>query len=115
IEYSHNFQPLDIAPLKNGDSLLNNKYWRWLKEFNFNLLTTSISLNSNINRNFNRQASRQVIEEGSESDFLGLPEVQQRNYMFDWQCTINYNLTKSLQLNFTPSNNSIVKNYFSQP
>lgn len=114
IVYSHNFQPLDIAPLKNADSLLNDKYWRWLKDFNFNLLPTSISLNSNINRNFNRQSFRQVIEEGSESDFLGLPEVQQRNYMFDWQYAINYNLTKSLQFNFTASNNSIVKNYFSQ-
>src|SRR5690606_18088444 len=40
--------------------------------------------------------------------------VQQRNYMFDWQYAINYNLTKSLQFNFTASNNSIVKNYFSQ-
>jgi cell surface protein SprA len=114
IVYSHSFKPLDIAPLKNADSLLNDKYWSWLKDFNFNLLPTSISLNSNINRNLNRQSFRQVIEEGIDSDFLGLPEVQQRNYMFDWQYAINYNLTKSLQFNFTASNNSIVKNYFSQ-
>ena len=114
IVYSHNFKPLDIAPLKNADSLLNDKYWSWLKEFNFNLLPTSISLNSNINRNFNRQSFRQVLEPGIDSDFLGLPEVQQRNYMFDWQYAVNYNLTKSLQFNFTASNNSIVKNYFSQ-
>lgn len=114
IVYSHSFKPMEIAPLKNADSLLNDKYWNWLKSFNFNLLPTSISLNSNINRNLNRQSFRQVLEEGSDSDFLGLPEVQQRNYMFDWQYAINHNLTKSLQFNFTASNNSIVKNYFTE-
>lgn len=114
VVYSHNFKPLEVAPLQNADSLLNDKYWSWLKDFNFNLLPTSISLNSNINRNLNRQSFRQVLEQGGDSDFLGLPEVQQRNYMFDWQYAINYNLTKSLQFNFTASNNSIVKNYFSQ-
>src|SRR5699024_12387975 len=44
IVYSHNFKPLEVAPLQNADSLLNDKYWSWLKDFNLNLLPTSISL-----------------------------------------------------------------------
>ncbi|MDG3582581.1 cell surface protein SprA [Galbibacter pacificus] len=110
--YNHNFQPVEVIPLKNADSVLKSKYWNWLKEFNFNLLPTSVSINSNYTRTFNRQSFRQVFEAGDTSDFLSLPEVQQRNYMFDWQYAVNYNLTKSLQFNFTASNNSIIKNYF---
>src|SRR5690606_31917317 len=30
IVYSHSFKPMEIAPLKNADSLLNDKYWNWL-------------------------------------------------------------------------------------
>ncbi|MCX2681802.1 cell surface protein SprA [Galbibacter sp. EGI 63066] len=112
--YNHNFQPAEVIPLKNADSVLTSKYWDWLKEFNFNLLPTSISLNSNITRTLNRQQFRQVIGSGGATDLIGLPEMQQRNYLFDWQYAINYNLTKSLQINFTASNNNIVKNYFTE-
>ena len=31
--------------------------------------------------------------------------------MFDWQYTVNYNLTKSLRFNFNAANNRIVNNY----
>lgn len=112
--YNHNFKPLEVVPLKNSDSILKSKYWDWLKEFNFNLLPTSISLNSNITRTLNRQSFRQVLAAGDSSNLLGLPEVQQRNYLFDWQYAVNYNLTKSLQFNFTAANNHIIKNYFEE-
>ena len=45
---------------------------------------------------------------------LGLPILQQRNFLFDWQYTINHNLSKSLRLNFTASNSHIVRNYFEE-
>ncbi|TRZ45784.1 cell surface protein SprA [Robertkochia solimangrovi] len=109
--YSYNFKPAEVQPLKNADSILKGAYWQWLKDFNFNVLPTSVSLNSNITRTFNRQSFRQVTT-GETTGLLGLPELQQRNFLFDWQYAINYNLTKSLQLSFTASNNNIVKNYF---
>ena len=37
--------------------------------------------------------------------------LYQRNYLFDWDYAINYNLTKSFRFNFTTSNNRIVTNY----
>ncbi len=52
------------------------------------------------------------VEEGV--DRLELPELQQRNYLFNWQYALNYNLTKSLRLNLTASNNNIVRNYFNE-
>lgn len=110
--YNHSFKPLEVAPFAKKDSLFTGKYWKWLKDLNLNLLPASISLNSNINRQFNQQRFRDVREEGVER--LELPELQQRNYLFNWQYAINYSLTKSLRLNLTGSNNNIVRNYFEE-
>lgn len=43
---------------------------------------------------------------------MGLPELQQRNYLFDWDYGINYNLTKSLRVSFDATNSNIVRNYY---
>ena len=108
--YNHNFKPAPLAPFAKKDSLLTGKYWQWLKELNFNLLPTSVSLNANYNRSFNQQRFRDVLEPGVEA--LDLPLLQQRNYLFNWQYALNYSITKSLRLNLTASNNNIVRNYF---
>ncbi|WP_291867627.1 cell surface protein SprA [Maribacter sp.] len=110
--YSHNFKPVEVAPFAKKDSMLTGKYWQWLKEVNLNLLPTSVSVNSNINRQFNQQRFRDVLEEGV--DRLELPELQQRNYQFNWQYALNYSITKSLRLNFKGSNTNIVRNYFEE-
>lgn len=110
--YAHSFDPVEVAPFAKKDSLFNGAYWKWLKDLNLNLLPASISLNSNFNRQFNAQRFRDVREEGV--DRLDLPELQQRNYLFNWQYAVNYNLTKSLRLNLTASNNNIVRNYFNE-
>jgi len=114
--YNHSFKPLEVEPFKKKDSLFNGKYWQWLKDLNLSLLPTTISVNSDINRQFNRQTFRNVIPAGEDpANFLSLPELQQRNYIFNWQYAVNYSLTKSLRLNLTASNNNIVRNYLEDP
>ncbi|MEM7484107.1 MAG: cell surface protein SprA [Bacteroidota bacterium] len=108
--YNHNFKPAPVAPFVKKDSLFMSDYWKWLKELNFNLLPTSVSVNANYNRSFNQQRFRDVLEPGV--DALDLPLLQQRNYLFNWQYALNYSISKSLRLNLTGSNNNIVRNYF---
>ncbi|MFD0989311.1 cell surface protein SprA [Mariniflexile jejuense] len=107
--YAFNFNPIKIEPFKKNDSLFTGKYWKLLKDFNFNLLPTSFTLNSDINRQFNRQKFREVDLGGSN---IGIEELFRRNYTFDFQYTINYNITDALSLNFAAANNNIVRNYF---
>ncbi|WP_196885554.1 cell surface protein SprA [Aureivirga sp. CE67] len=97
--YNYNIQPKYIEPLKNWKFAKKKKYMKFIRDFNFNVLPTSISVNSNINRNFNAQRSRTLIEGLPE-----LPELIQRRYMFDWDYGFNYNLSKSLQFTFKASN-----------
>ena len=110
--YNYNFKPASVEPFANNDSILRSRYWQWLKDFNFNLLPASLSVQSDINRQFNQQRFRDVLETGVEQ--LELPLLQQRNYLFNWQYALNYSFSKSLRINLTSANNRIVRNYFEE-
>jgi len=109
VNYAYNFAPLSIEPFKKNDSLFMSKYWKILKDFNINPIPASFTVNSNINRQFNKQKFREIDLGGGN---IGLQELYRRNYTFDFGYTVNYNLTKSLTMNFTASNVNIVRNYF---
>ena len=102
INYTHSFQPKVIEPFK-GWGLVNDKaYLQFIKDFNLNLLPTSLAINSNIIRSYNEQLSRTLVE-----GLPDLPLLQQRNFMFDWDYLIAYNLTQSLQFSLRAMNNYV--------
>ena len=107
--YTYNFEPKVVEPFKKNDSIFKSDYWKLLKEFNLNLLPSNFNMSADINRRFSRQKFRDIDLGGNN---IGLEELYRRNYTFDFQYGFNYQLTRSLQLNFTASNNNIVRNYF---
>ncbi|WGD35442.1 cell surface protein SprA [Olleya sp. YS] len=109
VNYAYNFEPKIIEPFKKNDSLFTGKYWKFLKELNFNVLPASFTVNTDLNRQFNRQKFRDLDLTGNN---IGLEELYRRNYTFDYQYNLNWNLSKSLQVNYSSSNNNIVRNYF---
>jgi cell surface protein SprA len=109
VDYAFYFSTKPIEPFKKTEFLKKSSYWKLLSDFNFNYLPSNISFNTNINRQYNRQQFRQVDVEG-----LGLEPLYRRNFMFNYQYGFNYNLTKSLKLNYTASSNNIVRNYLNQ-
>ena len=111
--YGHTFKPLDFNPFKKVKLFSKKHYLRWLREVNFNPVPANISISTNINRLFNNQRFREVYLEGVDANNqLSLPNLQQRNFLFDWTYSLNHNLTRSLRMNFTASSNNIVKNYY---
>ncbi|MDV7186234.1 cell surface protein SprA [Lutibacter sp. TH_r2] len=100
--YNYNFEPKSIEPFKNS-TIFDKKYLKFIKDFNINLMPSTISVNSNIYRAYSEQQSRDLVDIG----LSPLPELKQRNFMFDWDYNIGYNLTKSLQFNFRASNNYV--------
>ena len=107
--YSFNFNQIKIEPFKENDSIFKSKYLKILKDFNFNLLPTSFTFNTDFVRQFNKQKFREADLVGPN---IGLEELFRRNYTFDFQYTVNYDITDALRLNFTAANNNIVRNYF---
>lgn len=107
--YNFAFTPLVIEPFRKNDSIFMNKNLKLLKDLNLSLLPANISISANYNRQFFKQKFRDFeLGEGN----IGIDELYRRNYTFDLEYRINYNLTKALQFNFAASNNRIVRNYF---
>ncbi|PIE98719.1 MAG: cell surface protein SprA, partial [Polaribacter sp.] len=102
--YNFNFKPWVFEPFKKAK--LNSKYLRLIKDFNINPVPKTLSINSRINRNYNSQQSRNLIE-----GLLAQPVLKQRRFMFDWDYTVGFDLTKSLQFNFTANTNHIYDSF----
>ncbi len=106
LDYAYTFKPRSVEPFKKTKFMKKSAYWKLLSDFNFDYLPSNISFNSNIIRQYNRQQYRQVDIEG-----IGLDPMYRRNFAFNYQYGVNFNLTKSLKLSYTASSNNIVKNY----
>lgn len=109
--YDYSFVPLSIEPLKNITALDSSAYYQLFRDININPLPSNITFGSNIFRQYNEQKFREL--DLSEND-IGIPTLYQRNFLFDWQYRVNYNLTKSLQFSFSANNNRIVRNYIDE-
>lgn len=109
VDYAYSFKPLTIEPFKETKVFKKSGYYKMLSDFNFNFLPTNISFSSTILRQFNKQRFRLVEVEG-----IGLGDLYRRNYFFNYQYGFNYNLTKSLRLNYTAASNNIVRNYLDE-
>ena len=109
VDYAYSFKPKSVEPFKEIALMQKSDYWKILSDFNFNYLPSNISFNTNIIRQYNRQQFRQVEVEG-----IGLDPLYRRNFAFNYQYGFNYNLTKSLKLNYTASSSNIVKNYLNE-
>ncbi|MCL9768939.1 cell surface protein SprA [Flavobacterium sp. HXWNR69] len=109
VDYAYAFQPKAVEPFKNTKLFKKSGYYKMLSDFNFNYLPSNISFSSNIIRQFNKQRFRLVDVQG-----IGLGDLYRRNYFFNYTYGFNYNLTKSLRLNYTASSNNIVRNYLDE-
>ncbi len=109
--YNFDFQNKPVEPFKKNDSLFTGKYWKFLKDLNFNYLPSNISVSSNIVRQYNEQKFRDLL--GNEDD-ISIPRLFQRNYLFDWQYSVNLPITNSLRVNYDVSHNRIVRNYLDE-
>jgi len=109
VDYTFAFQPKPIEPFKKSKMMKKSDYWKLLSDFNFNYLPTNVSFSSNIIRQYNKQQFRQVEVEG-----IPLDPLYRRNYMFNYQYGFNYNITKSLRLNYSGASQNIVRSYLNE-
>ena len=99
--YNFSFNSKAFTPFKNTKAF-KSKYAKLLKDINFNPIPKTFAINSSINRNYNEQQSRNLV-----AGLAPQPALKQRRFLFDWDYTISFDLTKSLQLNFNATNSYI--------
>ncbi len=106
--YAFKFKQIEVTPFKKI-GFLKNKNLSILRDFNFNLLPSNIAVNGAINRNFSEYKTRDLLEPGEGS--VVIPTLRQRNFMFDWDYRIGYQLTKAINLDFNASNNNVFDSF----
>ncbi|MCF6296829.1 MAG: cell surface protein SprA [Flavobacteriaceae bacterium] len=104
--YNYSFEPLVIEPFKKWGLISEKTYLQFIKDFNINLLPTSLAINSNIIRNYSQHLSRELV-----AGLPSLPELTRRDFMFNWDYLLSYNLTKSLQFTFRALNNYVYDDF----
>ena len=108
--YGHSFSPKSIEPFKKVKFFNRKKYWQWLQQLNFTLLPNSMQASANVNRILNNQKFRQVYLEGADASLQrSLPNLQQRNFLFDYNYSLSHNFSRSLRLNFNATTSSIIR------
>ncbi|PWA10156.1 T9SS outer membrane translocon Sov/SprA [Flavobacterium laiguense] len=109
VDYAFTFQPKEIVPFQKTKFMKKSSYWKFLSDFNFNYLPSNITFNTNVVRQNNLQQFRQIEDIG-----IGFDPLYRRNFGFNYQYGFNYNLTKSLKINYTASSRNIVKSYLDE-
>ena len=107
IDYAYSFDNKPVEPFKKVGFMKKSNYWKILSDFNFNYLPSNITFNSNVLRQYNKQQFRLIDVEG-----VGLDPLYRRNYFFNYNYGLNYDLTKSLRLTYNAGSSNIVRNYY---
>ncbi len=109
--YNYSFPQAKVEPFKNVGFLKKSPYFDLIKDFNFNALPTNVTAGTTINRQFSSLRFRDPdFTEGN----IQLPQLFQRNYFFDWNFAVDYQLTESINFNFNSSQNRVIRNFIDE-
>lgn len=98
--YSPYFKP--FKPFKGMKT--KSKHAKFLKDWEFNWLPTTISFMTNMSRYYYEEQTR------SETDqMFQLPVSVSKNFLWDRQLALNWNLTKSLSLSFNSNTSARIE------
>jgi len=94
-------QPKYITPFKKVFKKTKTHWFDLVKDFNFNLLPSTLSFRADINRQFGAIRPRSI---GASK--YAIPETYDKYFTFQRDYIMRWNLTKSLNFDFTATNNS---------
>ena len=98
--YSPYFKP--FKPFKNIKSKSKNA--RFLRDWELNWLPTSIAFNTNMSRYYYEQQTRSEIDQ-----MFQLPVSVSKNFLWDRQLNLNWNITKTLSLTFNSNTSARIE------
>lgn len=109
LDYAFAFQPKPVEPFQKTKFMKKSSYWKFLSDLNFNYLPSNVTFSTNVVRQSNEQQFRQVEDIG-----IGFEPLYRRNFGFNYQYGFNFNLTKSLKINYTAASRNLVKSYLDE-
>ncbi|MDD4921693.1 MAG: cell surface protein SprA, partial [Bacteroidales bacterium] len=105
------------SPLKPWQPFIKNKkmvspWFKVIKELDLNFIPNSISANTNLNRYYYELQSRDLSSTTSDEFF---PLTVSKNFLWNTDLALNWNLTKNLKLYFSMNNRAKVEETLSTP
>ncbi len=99
----YNFAPKPkyIEPFKKLFKKTKTHWFDLVKEFNFNLIPSQLSFHADVNRQFGAIRPRSIG-----SNKYSIPETYDKYYTFQRDYIFRWNITRSLNFDFTAVNNS---------
>lgn len=120
--YNYAFPKAELNPFKSW--IGNNRYLKFLKDANINLLPNNFTANAVIDRQYNFQQFRDLELDTNpvDIDMDGVPDAQNiaidpltnRNFTLNHQYAINWDLTKSFQFNLSANQDRIVRDFVNE-
>ena len=89
-----------------GSIQSKSPYLKLAKDFSFNWLPNNIGLYSNLHRTYYEQQLRNIDESGRSE--MNLPVSFSKNFLWDRQTSLNWDLTKALRFTFMAATNARV-------
>ncbi len=106
LTYSYNFNMEPWEPFKNTKAL-EKPAFKLIKEFNFYYLPTSINYNTNLNRNYTQLRLRDFT--GGNAQALLDNLSFSKDFMWNRQFDLKYNLTRSLEFGIQTAMNANIE------
>ncbi|QHT71910.1 cell surface protein SprA [Rhodocytophaga rosea] len=102
LAYSFNSSAKPIEPFKNI-KFLSSPYFKWLQDFNFSLMPSSITVRGDLDRTFTKTQLR-----SSDLTTFGILPTYEKYFTFNRLYDVKWNLTKSLTFDYSATANALI-------
>jgi cell surface protein SprA len=108
-DYTFTNKPKEIKPFAKVPVVKTSPYLKWIKEFNFYPGIKQLGFHTDMNRTYETSRIRNNTLElsGVYSDML-IQTQAQKNWNWNRNYTVKYDLTKSIKLDLTAANTALV-------
>jgi cell surface protein SprA len=109
--YNYAPQPKYIEPFKKLIKY-RSPWWNIIKDFNINYRPSLMSFRADVNRQFGAASAREVQIPGVPPSPFKIPETYDKYFVFDRVYNLRWDLTRSLNLDFSATNNARIDEPF---
>ncbi len=104
INYNYSAKPKSIEPFKEVAFFKNNKAFKLIRDFNFNLIPSQISFQNLFNRTYNERQVRNITS----GITVESPPFYQKTFNWTRLYTLRHNFTKSIVFTFNATNTALI-------
>lgn len=112
--YNYAPQPKFIEPFKKLIKY-RSPWWNIIKDINFNYKPSLLSFRADVNRQFGAARAREVTIPGVAPSPFKIPETYDKFFVFDRVYNLRWDLTRSINLDFSATNNARIDEPIGRP